>query len=214
VATPFIYIYFLILYAYTAKVLMNFSDWPKGIVSWMVIGFSAFGYLIYIFSRRYFPLLVLPQVCMLFYAIYLRIAQYDITMNRYFVVVFGIWLTMISLYYVFSAKKYLSLIPSSLVAIILIISVGPWSVYSYPLARQETRLIDNLTQAHILQDGTIVPLTSAKDISKELSNDIASGISYVCDFRDCDIIRNLFPVQIAEATRLDEENWKRYNTET
>ena len=29
VATPFIYVYFLILYAYTAKVLMNFSDWPK-----------------------------------------------------------------------------------------------------------------------------------------------------------------------------------------
>ena len=29
VATPFIYIYFLILYAYTAKVLMHFSDWPK-----------------------------------------------------------------------------------------------------------------------------------------------------------------------------------------
>lgn len=102
----------------------------------MVIGFSAFGYLIYIFSRayeeesaltrifrRYFPLLVLPQVCMLFYAIYLRIAQYDITMNRYFVVVFGIWLTIISIYYVVSQKRYLSVIPSSLVAIILIISV-------------------------------------------------------------------------------------------
>jgi hypothetical protein len=29
VATPFIYIYFLILYAYTTKVLMHFSDWPK-----------------------------------------------------------------------------------------------------------------------------------------------------------------------------------------
>ena len=227
VATPFIYIYFLILYAYTAKVLANFSDWPKGVVSWMVIGFSAFGYLIYIFSRayeeesaltrifrRYFPLLVLPQVCMLFYAIYLRIAQYDITMNRYFVVVFGIWLTLISIYYVVSQKRYLSVIPSSLVAIILIISVWPWSVYSFPLARQEARLLRNLETARILQNGNIVPLASAKDISRELSNDIASGIAYVCDFRHCDIIRELFPVQIAEATRIDEENWKKYNTET
>ena len=101
VATPFIYVYFFILYAYTFKVLMNFSEWPKGIISWMVIGFTAFGYMIYIFSkaydsnsrmislfRKYFSLAVLPQVCMLFYAIYLRIAQYDITMNRYFVVIF------------------------------------------------------------------------------------------------------------------------------
>lgn len=29
IATPFICIYFLILYAYSAKVLLNFSDWPK-----------------------------------------------------------------------------------------------------------------------------------------------------------------------------------------
>lgn len=48
----------------------------------MVIGFSTFGYALYLFSyslqkehvsiekmRRYFPALVLPQVLMLFYAI-------------------------------------------------------------------------------------------------------------------------------------------------
>ena len=192
----------------------------------MVIGFSAFGYLIYIFSRayeeesaltrvfrRYFPLLVLPQVCMLFYAIYLRIAQYDITMNRYFVVVFGIWLTIISLYYVLSTKRYLSLIPSSLVAIILIISVGPWSVYSYPLARQEVRLMNNLRTANILQDGKIVPLTNVRDISKELSNDIASGISYVCDFRDCKIITQLFVDQYEKADLDAEKEWAQYTYE-
>jgi Domain of unknown function (DUF4153) len=226
VATPFIYIYFLILYAYTAKVLLNFSEWPKGLVSWMVIGFSVFGYLIYIFSRayeeesaltrvfrRYFPLLVLPQVCMLFYAIYLRIVQYDITMNRYFVVVFGIWLTIISIYYVVSQKRQLSVILSSLVAMILIISIGPWSVYSYPLGRQETRLMTNIETAKILQDGKIVPLTSAKDISKELSNDIASGISYVCDFRDCEIITRLFVDQYEKADLDAEKEWAQYTYE-
>lgn len=79
---------------------MHFGEWPNGEVTWMVIGFSIFGYLLYIFShslekrpflqafRKYFPFVVLPQILMLFYAIYLRIAQYDITINRYFVVVF------------------------------------------------------------------------------------------------------------------------------
>lgn len=91
IALPFIYIYFFILYAYILKVLLNFSHWPKGEVSWMVIGFSLFGYITYIFSyiferskkqkshklialfRKYFPYVVLPPVVMLFYAISLRI---------------------------------------------------------------------------------------------------------------------------------------------
>ncbi len=120
IALPFIGVYFIILYAYTFKVLLNFQDWPKGEVTWMVIGFSLFGYIAYIFSyifeqsnknilffRKYFPYAVIPQVGMLFYAIYLRIAQYDITMNRYFVVVFGLWLLSISLYFIISKRKYL-----------------------------------------------------------------------------------------------------------
>jgi Domain of unknown function (DUF4153) len=226
IATPFIFVYFLILYAYSAKVLMNFSDWPKGIVSWMVIGFSSFGYLIYILSRaytdesrmvavfrQYFPYMVAPQILMLGYAIYLRIAQYDLTMNRYFVVVFGIWLTLISLYYIISAKKYLSFIPTSLVVIIVVISFGPWSVYSLPLARQEVRLMTNLETARILQNGNIVPLASAKDISKELSNDIYSGISYVCDFRDCEIITRLFVDQYEQADMDARKEWLDYTYE-
>jgi hypothetical protein len=44
---PAIIIYFLILYAYTVKVLINFTDWPQGKIAWLVIGFSIFGYLIY-----------------------------------------------------------------------------------------------------------------------------------------------------------------------
>jgi len=60
---------------------------------------------------------------MLFYAIYLRINQYDVTINRYFVVAFGLWLLVISLYYVFSKKKYLSIIPAILTLFTIIISI-------------------------------------------------------------------------------------------
>lgn len=139
IGIPFILIYFVILYAYSVRVLANFHDWPNGIISWLVIGFSTFGYLIYIFSesyagegkiiapfRKYFPFAVLPQVLMLFYAIYLRIAQYDLTMNRYFVVIFGLWLTIISLYYAISKRKLILFIPLTLTLISLGISFGPW----------------------------------------------------------------------------------------
>lgn len=226
IATPFIFVYFLILYAYSAKVLMNFSDWPKGIVSWMVIGFSSFGYLIYILSRayadesrmvavfrRYFPYMVAPQILMLGYAIYLRINQYDLTMNRYFVVIFGIWLTIISLYYIISTKKSLSMIPTSLVAIILIISLGPWSVYSLPLARQEARLMRDLETAQILQNGVIVPLQNNADISRELSTDIYSEIDYICGFDDCDTIKELFPDQYILSDTNARKEWEQYTYE-
>jgi hypothetical protein len=88
---------------------------------------------------------------MLFYAIYLRIAQYDITINRYFVVVFGIWLLLISIYYVLSKKKYLGNITVLLTLFTVIISVGPWSVYQLPESRQLERLKTNLIEANILQ---------------------------------------------------------------
>jgi hypothetical protein len=75
------------------------------------------------FFRKCFPFVVIPQIFMLFYAIYLRIAQYDLTMNRYFVVVFGIWLAIISVYFIFSIKKHISYIPFLLTLFTLIISV-------------------------------------------------------------------------------------------
>jgi hypothetical protein len=227
IGVPFIYIYFIILYIYSIKVLLNFSDWPKGIISWMVIGFSIFGYLNYIFSkpyheennlirlfRKYFPIIVIPQLLMLFYAIYLRIVQYDLTMNRYFIILFGVWLVIISIYLIISKKKSLSVITTSLALISFIISVWPWSVFSYPLDRQYDRLIHNLEQAQILKAGNIVSLSSPKDITKELSNDIYSWISYICDFSECSLIKELFKKELVEATLKWENEWKKYNTLT
>jgi phosphate starvation-inducible membrane PsiE len=102
----------------------------------MVIGFSTFGYLNYIFSkpyeseskmitlfRQYFPFAVIPQILMLFYALYLRLMQYDLTMNRYFVIIFGLWLGFTSLYLIVSKKKSLSIITASLALLSFVISV-------------------------------------------------------------------------------------------
>lgn len=163
--------------------------------------------------RKYFPYVVIPQIAMLAYAIYLRIAQYDLTMNRYFVVIFGLWLLGISLYYVASKRKSLAIIPASLSLISLIISLGPWSVFTYPQIRQETRLVRNLETAQILQGNTIVPLKSERDISKELSTEIAAGIDYLCNFDDCARIKEIFPIQAQKAETKSREDWEKWNKE-
>lgn len=218
IGIPFILIYFIILYAYSVRVLANFHDWPNGIISWLVIGFSTFGYLIYIFSesyggegkiiapfRKYFPLAVLPQVFMLFYAIYLRIAQYDLTMNRYFVVIFGVWLMTISLYYTISKQKNILILPATIAIISMAISFGPWGVFTLPLDRQYSRFIGNIEKIGVLQNGEIHPLT--KSIDASLENEILSEVEYICEYRTCEKIRPLFRKVLSDAEEKSRQNW-------
>ena len=223
ISLPAITIYFLILYAYSIKVLANFNDWPNGKVAWMVIGFSVFGYFVYsaayiftntikkdfapaVIFRKFFPFFVLPQIVMLFYAIGLRINQYDMTINRYFVLAFGIWLTLISFHFIFSKKKYLGVIPMSLIAMIIIVSVGPWSVYSLPEARQLKQLKENMIQANIMQkNGTIKPLEKYTDIDAKLSGKIYGGIAYLCEYHGCSVLDDVFANEIAEIKAKDRE---------
>ena len=227
VGLPTIVIYFTILYAYTIKVLSNFSEWPQGKITWMVIGFSVFGYLIYFatyvfrekfpparFFRKIFPIAVLPQLVMLFYAIFLRINQYDFTINRYLVVVFGIWLLGISSYYAFSRKKSLSAIFCSLLLMTVLISVGPWSIYTFPENRQQSKLVKNLREANILQDEKIILLGNYDDISAELSGEIYNSIDYLCDFHGCEVLDSILEKEIIEIKNEDEWEFEKKKKES
>ena len=199
-----VFVYFLILYSYSIKVLLNFHDWPRQEVTSLVIAFSITWYITYILTyyfektkalsifRKAFPFVVLPQLFMLFYAIYLRIAQYDITINRYFVVVFWIWLLVISLYFGLSKKKSLIWVTAILTLFTIIISIWPWSVFSLPETRQMARLKTNLEKAWILVNWEIKPLNEYTDIDKELSKQIYDWIQYVCYNLDCDPVMKLF----------------------
>lgn len=228
IGLPAIIFYFVILYAYTLKVLINFSQWPHGEVAWMVIGFSFFGYGIYTASyifakefklastfRRFFPYLVLPQVLMLFYAIGLRINQYDLTINRYLVVTFGIWLMLTSLYFVFSHKKYLGMIPLGMILFIIITSLGPWGVYQYPEARQYANLQSNLQEAGIVDiAGVVTPLAEYTDITPKLSGEIYGGISYLCDNHGCDALAPIFANELTKLMAEDIELFEQEKQES
>lgn len=191
-----------------------------------MIGFSLFGYIGYIFSKSYeqehsfvrwfrkgLPIVIIPQIPMLGYAIALRIGQYDLTINRYFVVLFGVWLLGISLYFIISKSKSLWIIPSTLTCVTLIISIGPWGVYQLPLSRQYHRLLTNLEIAGILKEGTVSPASDTLD--PDLGNNIYSGIEYVCQFESCARIETLFPDIITQAEQIDQKNWEEnpYNTD-
>ena len=223
VGLPAIIIYFLILYAYIIKVLINFKDWPQGEVTWMVILFSFFGYLIYFASfifastfkivhvfRKILPMAILLQTFMLFYAIWLRINQYDFTINRYLVVVFGFWLFGISIYYNISRKKDLSILFYSLLVVVIVISIGPWSVYLFPENRQLNNLEKNLKEAGILLDnGEIETLEKYDDIEKRLSGEIYGGINYLINYHGKATIEGIFQKEIDVINNNHKEEWEK-----
>ncbi len=155
---PFTILYFIILYTYSLKVLSIFSDWPKGIVANMVMGFSLLAYFTYILSkslenssfvkifRKILPWAIFLQIFMLFYAIFLRINQYGLTTNRYIVVIAGVALFGISLYYIVSPRKRLAIIPAVFSIFALFFSVGPWNVQELPWKIQFERFKNNLAE--------------------------------------------------------------------
>ena len=155
ILTPLTGLYFVILYSYTAKVLVT-MDWPKGILAWLIVAFSIVAVLTYLFWthfpphpnskwRRWIWLAILLQTFMLFIAIGMRISDYSWTENRYMVVVLGIWLAGISLYFLLFKEAKIKWIFVSLSLLIGISQVGPFSAYNVSKKAQKARLLEVLT---------------------------------------------------------------------
>ena len=185
---PLVTIYVIILYLYTGKIILEWS-WPEGWVAYLVLSFSIVGIFALLllhpiqekvenrwikkFSRSYFITLV-PLVILLLLAIWRRIWEYSFTVNRYFVLVLGLWLAGIVAYFIISKTKNIKVIPASLGVIAFLISFGPWSAFSISEQSQKDRLENYLVQHEILMEGTIqkatepVPFEDRKEISSIL----------------------------------------------
>ncbi|UCS95257.1 DUF4153 domain-containing protein [Echinicola marina] len=162
---PLLTLYLLILYGYCIKIIINWN-WPEGIVSYLIISVSSLGILallllypyrndkdeawISTFSRFYYYLL-LPLVLVLFLAIGIRISEYGITINRYLIVLLGIWLTFTCFYFILGFQN-IKIIPSSLTLLLLLASFGPWGIFSVSENSQFNRLKSILSESNSLKD--------------------------------------------------------------
>lgn len=193
---PFTIIYFVILYAYNAKVLANFSDWPKGMIASLVMGFSILAYFSYILTkssnsamiknfRKFLPFVILPQIFMLFYAIYLRIAQYGLTTNRYLIVISGVILLGLSIYYIASKKKTIIAIPAAFSVFAIIFSFGPWGIHSLPQKLQFESLKNLMIETEMYKNGEFSPYNLEK-FGIEKQELIYGKMHYLCSYSACD----------------------------
>ncbi len=202
VMLPLVGVYFIILYAYTANVVIT-QELPKGLLVYMISGFSFGGILTFMvlwplrktvsWVRKIgtgFFIALLPQIVMLFWAIGIRINDYGITVNRYLVVVFGLWLLGIALFFLIRKSKDIRVVPVSLAAIVLIISFGPWSAFAVSERQQVDRLEGYLTTNGILVDDKVTPATG--EVSFDDRAEISSIVRYLVDIHGVDRIQPWF----------------------
>ncbi len=161
---PLLILYLVILYGYGIKIVALW-DWPKGMVAYLITCVSVLGMftLLFIFpyskmegnswikqfSRIYYYVLI-PLVILLFIAISMRLSDYGITINRYAIFALGVWLSIVCLYFI-SGRNNIKFIPISLAVVLVIISFGPWSIFSVSERSQVNRLKTILQKAQILE---------------------------------------------------------------
>jgi len=157
----------IILYVYTLRIIFT-SAWPKeGVVQWVMVygigGFVTFALakpltmhvklLKKIFTG--FFISVLPLLIVYFSAIGIRISEYGVTVDRYLVVLFGLWLIPVTFYYLLSRKKHLHWLIGSVVICVLIFLYGPWNGYNISFNSQVQRLENLLIKNNLLIDGKL-----------------------------------------------------------
>ena len=187
---PIVGLYFLILYAYSIKIILTWSL-PKGWVSSLVLGFSVAGIFTYLLNyllpenseskvvhayRRWFWWVLLPMVGLLFAAIGRRIADYGVTEERYFVAHAGLWLFVMCVYFLWSKSDNIKFIPISLALFILPAILGPLSAFRVAQRSQAT-VLHHLLEQNGRFDGE--KLKPGNDI---LSGDAAERIQSALNF--------------------------------
>jgi hypothetical protein len=222
ILSPILIAYILVLYAYIIKILLLWS-WPRGYVSSMIIWFSVIGIfsllLLYPLKNddkkswvnilwRWFFIVMIPLVILLPFAAYQRISLYGFTEERVLLCVITLWLLIMILYFIFSKKKSIKILPASLTVIILLISYGPLSIFSISAHNQAAILRNILERDSILVRGNV-----SKE-HKQCSHADTLRISSILEYLDSEHgINNVQPLVMQSSSPVTLEAFLReFNT--
>lgn len=154
VLIPLMIIYLGILLLYEGKILVEWQL-PNGYVSTLILAYTVFGILSLLliypikdtegnrwirWFSQWFYIMMLPLIVLLSLAIYKRVSDYGITIERYALIALAVWLSAITLYFLFSQAKSIKIIPLSLAVVALIAALGPLSASEVSKRSQQKRL--------------------------------------------------------------------------
>ncbi len=185
VIIPLLIAYIVILYLYFGKILIT-RQWPDGLVAHLVLWYSAIStatmFFLWPLSSEnkwaeaflsYFKKAVIPLLGMMFFSIGVRIKLYGITENRYYVVALGLWILGSMIYLNFAKTIKTIFLPISLVIVIAISIVSPFSSFAVAKWSQNKRLETLCIKYAMLKNNNLiqsdlVPQTDRREISEIL----------------------------------------------
>lgn len=187
IVIPLTIIYIAILYIYFLKILFT-RIFPEGIVSHLVLWYSIILIALFFFIkplenenkfiglyRKLMPIILIPIIIMMFVSMGIRINEYGITENRYFVIIMGVWVLLADLYIMIRKNYNTRILPISLSIIILISIISPINAFKISKTSQRNRFISIMKKNNMLVDNTIVP-------NGDISNDDKINISSLVDY--------------------------------
>lgn len=213
---PLLIIYVVILYFYSAKILINWQL-PRGWVSYLVLAYSIVGIFalllvhplkdlklkswILVFNKLFYYTLI-PLILLLFVAIFTRVLQYGYTEARYFVLLISIWLTTIVLYFIFVKKSSIKFIPTSLFVFGLFSLLMPYlNAFSVSKRSQEHELIEILKSNQLLVNNKI---DFDKPISDSIANSVEDKLEFLSKRFDDDFINAYLNKENISKTKTDK----------
>ena len=154
---PLLLLYMATLYVYAAKILFTWQlpvGWVCYLVSASMLGMVILIFITYplqheqgnsIFKTltRLLPLAMLPLLVLMSVAIGRRLSDYGITLSRLYVVVFNLWCYAVCIGLLLCRNRRIWWVPASFAVVLLLISVGPWSIPNVT----EQRLQDEVREA-------------------------------------------------------------------
>ncbi len=210
VVVPLVFLYMIVLYVYTGKIIVTW-DWPHGDVASWIIVFSLAGVLAYFgahsikykfqpyvdFMKKWLFAFLIPMAIILFMAVGIRINDYGITEPRYLIVVYGLWLLLMSFYFIFSKNRYLKVLPISLAVFTFVAAFGgPLSAFEVSKASQLDRLEVLFEANGMLVDGKAVTAEEGK-LSEEDQQQIQNIVEYIVYNHGYEVLQSYFAEDLA-----------------
>lgn len=185
IIAPLFLIYGSILLLYIIKVVV-LKAIPNNIITNLILWYGLLSVVVLFVSKtvqdkfikiydKVQPVILLILSGMMFYSIGIRISYYGITEGRYMVVMGGVFIVISMIYYLFFNKKTYITIPTTLLILTLISSVGPVSAYNISKIDQKNRLEKMLIEENLLVNGEIKP---QKNVNPAKIKEIKDKLDY------------------------------------
>lgn len=152
VLVPMLFLYALILLAYTAQIVVT-QKLPQGTIGWMVMGFVVVGAgtwlvlhppfmrgkpLVRLFRRLWFWLTLVP-LGLFFFAVWVRVDAYGLTAERMLLAAGGVWALALAAIFL-TRRGDIRVVPGLAGLLLLVLSIGPWNYTYLPLQQQLAKL--------------------------------------------------------------------------